>query len=539
MRLPVRSVLLVIGATAFLRSPPTLGQLQLPDPIGWQPRFKGVDYAFAALTSPRPLRGHMVRIDLTDPRVRFVVTPDNGPRPEETDSLRTSSFLKKTRCQLAINANPFTPVHPAEGLSQDVSGLLIADGDLVSPAQDALPALLINTRGEARIAEPPFDLTDVQYAVGGFSIVLKEGQITARGTQCHPRTAAGISPDGRYLYLLVIDGRQPGYSEGASTAEVAAWLRSLGAADGINLDGGGTSTLVMNQPHGAAALVNRPIHRGIPGLERPSAAHLGVKAIPSYQQELFRRDNLVAWCIVPFDKKQRGPRERAEMLQRLGFRKVAYDWREKHVPTFEQEIRAYRQYGLEFYAFWGEHDQAFQLFEEHGLHPQIWITVPSPRKATQLEKVAAAVEALTPLLQRTLKLKCKLGLYNHGHWGGQPENMVAVCEALRRRAQTDQVGIVYNFHHAHDQIHNFEAAFTLIEPYLLCLNLNGMNDRAQPKILPIGQGRHEKQMIDIVIDSGYQGPIGILDHRNELDAEVSLRQNLDGLSRVLQSRAAF
>ena len=52
---------------------------------------------------------------------------------------------------------------------------------------------------------------------------------------------------------------------------------------------------------------------------------------------LFARDNLVAWCIVPFDSKKRGPVERVAMLERLGFRRYAYDWRAEHLPTFDAE----------------------------------------------------------------------------------------------------------------------------------------------------------------------------------------------------------
>jgi hypothetical protein len=50
--------------------------------------------------------------------------------------------------------------------------------------------------------------------------------------------------------------------------------------------------------------------------------------------ELFARTNLIAWCVVPFDAKQRGPEARAEMLQRLGFRNFAYDWRDNHLLTW-------------------------------------------------------------------------------------------------------------------------------------------------------------------------------------------------------------
>jgi hypothetical protein len=60
-----------------------------------------------------------------------------------------------------------------------------------------------------------------------------------------------------------------------------------------------------------------------------------------------------------------------------------------------------------------------------------------------------------------------------------------------------------------------------------------MNDGANPKILPLGQGQHELAMMRIIRDSGYRGPIGILDHRGDTDAEQSLRENLEGLQRLL------
>ena len=53
------------------------------------------------------------------------------------------------------------------------------------------------------------------------------------------------------------------------------------------------------------------------------------------------------------------------------------------------------------------------------------------------------------------------------------------------------------------------------------------------KIIPIGDGKHERKMIESIVSLGYDGPIGILDHRNELDAKKSLTQNLQGLERVV------
>ena len=62
--------------------------------------------------------------------------------------------------------------------------------------------------------------------------------------------------------------------------------------------------------------------------------------------DILQADNLVAWCIVPFDANKRSPAERAVMLEELGIKRCAYDWREEHVPTFEQEIIEYQKHGI-------------------------------------------------------------------------------------------------------------------------------------------------------------------------------------------------
>jgi hypothetical protein len=259
---------------------------------------------------------------------------------------------------------------------------------------------------------------------------------------------------------------------------------------------------------------------------------------PSDPKTLFDRSELVAWCIVPFDAKGRGPAERAEMVRDLGLRRVAYDWRPEHVPTFEEEILQYQRHGIEFFAFWSWHDAIEPLIRKHQISPQIWVTAPSPDAATQAERVAAAAAQLAPLVEKTRTLGLKLGLYNHGGWGGQPANLVAVCESLREHHQADHVGIVYNFHHAHPDLVDFQASFRRMMPYLLCLNLNGMADPASVqgmtnKILPLGSGKHEVSMMQMVVSAGYDGPVGILDHRSDVDARQSLQENLEGLDRIL------
>ena len=247
------------------------------------------------------------------------------------------------------------------------------------------------------------------------------------------------------------------------------------------------------------------------------------------------RDQLVAWCIVPFDGKKRGPAERAAMLKELGLRRVAYDWREEHVPTFEEEILQYKKQGLEYFAFWSVHEDAFKLFEKYGLHPQIWQIMPSPNADTQEERVRLAATQMLPLVERTRKLGSKLGLYNHGGWSGEPENMVAVCEYLREHYEADQVGIVYNLHHAHEHIDDFADVLRLMKPYLLCLNLNGMTrdgEQKGEKILPLGEGECDVALLKIIRDSGYAEPIGIIGHTQD-DVEQRLRDNLDGLDWIV------
>ena len=192
-------------------------------------------------------------------------------------------------------------------------------------------------------------------------------------------------------------------------------------------------------------------------------------------------------------------------------------------------------HGIEFFAFWDVHESAFKLFEKYSISPQVWKMIPPAEGEDQAERVASAAKQLLPLVDRTRVLGCRLGLYNHGGWGGEPRNMIAVCQWLRANADAQHVGIVYNFHHGHEHVRSFAQHLARMEPYLICLNLNGMNDDADPKILPIGSGQHDEQMLRLVQQSGYHGPIGILDHRPELDAEQSLSENLEGLKNVLKA----
>jgi exopolysaccharide biosynthesis protein len=94
--------------------------------------------------------------------------------------------------------------------------------------------------------------------------------------QPHPRTAVATDETERTLILILVDGRQPSYSDGATIPELVEITQQYGGYNALNLDGGGSVTLVIEGTDGTAQVLNSPIHNRIPGRERPIANHLGV-----------------------------------------------------------------------------------------------------------------------------------------------------------------------------------------------------------------------------------------------------------------------
>lgn len=258
--------------------------------------------------------------------------------------------------------------------------------------------------------------------------------------------------------------------------------------------------------------------------------------------DVFAKSNLLAWCIVPFDAAHRGPVDRARMLKRLGITRFVYDWRDNDIPTFDQEIDALEKYGIKLQGFWltsglepaqeKNVHTVLDLLKRRKLKTEIWyLLVPPPTfdGLPQEEKVAQATKAVQYLAQEAKRINCSVGLYNHGGWFGEPENQLAIVE----RAAMKNVGIVYSFHHGREQMDRFAEFFPKILPHLMAINLNGMRKDA-PMILNLGEGDRELEMLRIIRDSGYHGPIGILNHSTERDAEVGLRENIEGLKKLLR-----
>jgi exopolysaccharide biosynthesis protein len=137
------------------------------------------------------------------------------------------------------------------------------------------PTLYINRRNALSFNNQPNRVHD---AISGERMIVLKGKAAPdlEGGNSDPRTALGISRNGRYLYIAVVDGRQPFYSQGVTLTELATLLIEQGAFMAMNMDGGGSSTLVIEGENGEPKILNSPIDSLIPGRERPVGNHFGV-----------------------------------------------------------------------------------------------------------------------------------------------------------------------------------------------------------------------------------------------------------------------
>jgi hypothetical protein len=263
----------------------------------WVPKFKGVDFSVSTNTRSTSLPHLQVvsafRIDLTDADIRLFTTPRRADYVEgvrEVGGFTVSDFLKNNHLQAAINANFFDArsYYLPANTPMDVYGLAISEGVVVSPQDEAQHAAVLafdeNNRATIIHTNWPAANTDGMFTavagnyplvVNGLSVAKRSGNLEA-----DPRTAFGVSQDRRYLYLVGIDGRQPGYSEGAYDYETAEWLLALGAYDGVNMDGGGSTTLVLESSSGQPVRLNHSSAVADSGRERTVGSHFGVFAKP-------------------------------------------------------------------------------------------------------------------------------------------------------------------------------------------------------------------------------------------------------------------
>lgn len=249
--------------------------------------FRGVTYERVSFRNPRPMVVHIITVDLKASQAKFFTTPPVSGLKYPYRAQPVSDFLQKNKLQLAINADFFKPswshgpwdYYPHRGDPVYARSLSMHQGKVITPAARHQPSLYFSKDGVPSF-EPgphPYD------AISGESIFLRGGRWTLRDpdkdgwrTSIQPRNCIGLSADGSRLLILVVDGRQPGYSEGATLKELAKIALDYGADTMLDLDGGGSETLVMEDKSGQPTLLNCPIDSWIPNRERPVCNQLGL-----------------------------------------------------------------------------------------------------------------------------------------------------------------------------------------------------------------------------------------------------------------------
>ncbi len=247
-----------------------------------QSLFPGITYLRKDLTSPRPIVVHVMAIDLQTAKLEFLVTPS----PNDKDILctrTTSKFLDEFKLHVAINGGYFSYLDashdpatlcPNGGEPVRISDYAASRGKIYSSKKTIQPVIYIGRKNQVSFNK----VSGVVFnAISGDRMVVVDGKVVKNlaAQAPNPRTAVGLSKNARWLTLMVVDGRQPGYSEGVTFPELAELLISYGVHTGANMDGGGSSTMVIRGFDGKARVLNIPVDLGRPGKEREVANHLG------------------------------------------------------------------------------------------------------------------------------------------------------------------------------------------------------------------------------------------------------------------------
>jgi hypothetical protein len=261
----------------------------IPDNITQEPLFEGITYTRDVRSEPRPLVIHVITVDLNAAGIEFFVTPSEPTEGHDLPARKTSQFLDEFDLQIAINGSFFEPwwshspwdYYPHVGDPVNVKGLASSQGNIYAPDPASYPTLYITADNSVYIDTPP---DQIYNALSGNTVLLEDGEIAfsspgnAFYADLHPRTAVGVDQRGETMILVVVDGRQPNYSEGVTMLELAEIMQEYGCYDALNMDGGGSSTMVIEGSSGKPKILNSPIDNHIPGRERPVASHLGIWA---------------------------------------------------------------------------------------------------------------------------------------------------------------------------------------------------------------------------------------------------------------------
>lgn len=256
--------------------------------------FRGVTYQREVRNQPRPIMIHTVGVDLAASGIKVVVSP-GVPLSEPSNQARaqtTSEFLTTAQAQIAVNGSFFFPFRentpwdyfPHSGDRVNVIGEAIAEDIIYAQQQRPWHPVCFLDSGRVLIAAELTCPDTTQFSLSGGPTLLVDGRPKRTMKLNNDETAYGrmvvaTNQAGTYLWLIAIDGKQPFYSRGMTLAEVVEFLQELGVENALNLDGGGSTTLVRSQD-GHPQLLNSPIHTKIPMLERPVANQIGIYAQP-------------------------------------------------------------------------------------------------------------------------------------------------------------------------------------------------------------------------------------------------------------------
>ncbi|HEX2972464.1 MAG TPA: phosphodiester glycosidase family protein [Tepidisphaeraceae bacterium] len=254
--------------------------------------FPGVTYAFESRKDPA-LRLYRITIDLANPAITLRVSrggPDpDGTGPFQTTLMKTSEIAARESFDLAINGDFFAAkskvdaegalLRYAPGQPAYVLGPAMTDGTLWAKASSKVrPCLVITDRRQVLITPASQIPPDARQVVAGNMMLVENGKpLPNPSRQVAPRTAVGLDKDRTRLTILIVDGRLPGFSLGLTYTQLASEMVRLGCHTALNLDGGGSSTLVLLHPQTREPrILNTPSD----GTERPIANVLGLKITP-------------------------------------------------------------------------------------------------------------------------------------------------------------------------------------------------------------------------------------------------------------------
>ncbi|HEX6268644.1 MAG TPA: phosphodiester glycosidase family protein, partial [Anaerolineales bacterium] len=246
--------------------------------------FSGVTYYRTDRTSPRRMISHVLQIDMRTDGLRFLVTPPLRDTLPQLCTRTTSQFLEVHDLQIAINGDAFYYLDSGEYPPQNycpeggeparLLGYAASRGRVYHQHKEpSRPILYINQRNEITFDAPK---GKVYNAISGERPLVSKGKrVPGLDTQqLEPRTAVGVNRNSRWLYLVVVDGRD--LSKGANYVELADLLLSYGVHTAISFDAGGSSTMVIEGVDGLPRVLNTPVNEHTPGRERAIANHLGI-----------------------------------------------------------------------------------------------------------------------------------------------------------------------------------------------------------------------------------------------------------------------